>query len=264
LNFSKPLACAGRQVELAYQLGRSLRDTVNPPLKNSEDFAGAVKAQLQRQRTSKLQQWLTTLSPDLPADTGQLVGISLGRWSTFVSTIFGDAPGALKNGSSSNEVAERTKTALLDQGDVWLNLLTGSESTDGLLTPEGYVAAGEAAPSRTVRIVRRVLLHYWVALVVLAFALAAILYISARYLGGAAKVWTQIAAIAGSLGVTAKGIGSNVSRLSEGAERPIYQAEELDAKVWALTSLPTVSLNLQGVHGLRQAGIQRSQPLGRS
>jgi hypothetical protein len=264
LELLESLSCASRQAEVAYQLGRSLRETVNPPRSVHGTFTIAVVAELSRRRIAKLQQWLASLADDLPSDSGQLVSTSLGRWSTYVSTVIGPAPGQLKPGASADHMAVEIRLALLDQGDVWLNLLTGAESTDGLLTPEGYVAAGEAALSRTVRIVRRVVTHYWVALFVLALALAAVLYISARYLGGAAKVWTQIAAIAGSLGITAKGIGSSVGRLSEAAERPIYRAEELDAKAWALTTLPAVRLNSEGVRNLRRAGIQGSQPLGRS
>ena len=101
--------------------------------------------------------------------------------------------------------------------------------------------------SRTVRIVRRVVLHYWVALVVLAVAVAAVMYFAARYLGGAAKVWTVIATIASALGVTAKGIGTSVTHLSEAAERPIYRQEEVDAMAWAITTLPSVQVTNDGV-----------------
>ncbi len=264
------LACAGRSVELAYEVGRSLRNTVCPPRARPNDpasFEAAAIEQLSRQRTSKLTQWISSLDPFLPGDSGKVVSASLGRWSTFVTTVLNrDAPGSLSDNSADNRaaLARRAEVALLDQGDVWLGFLTGAESTAGLLTPEAYVAAGEAALSRTVRIVRRVILHYWVALFVVALALAAILYVSARYLGGASKVWTQIAAIATSLGVSAKGIGNAVAHLSEAAERPIYRAEELDALAWAVTSLPSVKLNNQGVRVLRHAGIRPSQPLGRS
>ena len=184
---------------------------------------------------------MATLAPHLSDAPAVVVAASIGRWSDFGYTVFDDnAPGALKgsNASAKEALAPTFTHFLLDQGDVWRNLLVGAESTSGLLTPEAYVAAGEAALSRTARIVKRVILHYWVALVVLAVALAAILYLAARYMGGAAKVWTQIAAIAGALGVTAKGIGTSVAHLSEAAERPIYQKEELDAMAWAITTLP--------------------------
>jgi hypothetical protein len=268
LAFLRTFAGIDHNLTLAYQVGRSLRDTANPPVRGERtnaDILAALEAQLRRARIAKLQEWLATLAPHLSDAPAVVVAASIGRWSDFGYTVFDDnAPGALKGGNASaKEALAPTFTHfLLDQGDVWRNLLVGAESTSGLLTPEAYVAAGEAALSRTARIVKRVILHYWVALVVLAVALAAILYLAARYMGGAAKVWTQIAAIAGALGVTAKGIGTSVAHLSEAAERPIYQKEELDAMAWAITTLPPVKVNSGGVRALRKSGIGRSAPLG--
>jgi hypothetical protein len=267
LELLESLACASRELELAYQLGRSLRDTANPPIEGERTTAkkmDALKAQLARQRVSKLQQWLATLTPHLPANAAAVVGSSLGKWSNFrITTLDPDAPGQLvPKKNSEDDVAVQMFDALLDQGDIWLNLLTGTESTVGLLTPESYVAAGEAALSRTARIIKRMVFHYWFALMILAFALAGVLTISAVYLGGASKVWTLIAAISGALGVTAKGIGGGVSRLSEQAARPIYRLEEIDAMAWAVTTLPEVDLNHQGVRILRRNGIEGTGPLG--
>jgi hypothetical protein len=268
LAYLRTFAGIDHSLTLAYQVGRSLRDTANPPVRGERtnaDILAALEAQLRRARIAKLQEWLATLAPHLSDAPAAVVAASIGRWSDFGYTVFDDtAPGALKgNNASAKEALAPTFTHfLLDQGDVWRNLLVGAESTSGLLTPEAYVAAGEAALSRTVRIVKRVILHYWVALVVLAVALAAIMYLAARYLGGAAKVWTQIAAIAGALGVTAKGIGTSVAHLSEAAERPIYRKEELDAMAWAITTLPPVKVTNGGVRALRRSGIERSAPLG--
>jgi hypothetical protein len=268
-EFLKVTACISRELELTYQLGRSLRDTANPPLPrghgNSTTDLDSVKAQLSRPRVAKLQEWLATLAPHLPTDTASIVGVSIGRWSDLSATVFDDdAPGSLRRrqNNSKEEVGESLRGGLLAQGDVWLNLLSGTEPTTGLLTPEGYVAAGEAALSRTARIVRRVVLHHWFAFFALALALAAILYVSARYLGGASKVWTQIAAIASALGVSAKGIGTAVARLSTAAEKSIYGLEKLDAMAWAVTTLPQVRVNNRGVRALRRSGIQKSAPLG--
>jgi hypothetical protein len=261
------LACASHELELAYQLGRSLHDTANPPIEDERTTAkktDALRAQLARQRISKLQQWLATLTPHLPANAAAVVSSSLGRWSDFhATTLIPTVPGKLVLKKNSEEaVAEEMFDNILVQGDVWLDLLTGTESTAGLLTPESYVAAGEAALSRTARIIKRMLFHYWFALLVLALALAGVLYLSARYLGGASKVWTQIAAIAGALGVTAKGIGGGVSRLSEQAAKPIYRLEEIDAMAWAVTTLPKVDLDHEGVRMLRRNGIEGAGPLG--
>jgi hypothetical protein len=273
VNFAvlKALACTDRQLELAYELGRSLRDTANPPVaQNAPGEAQleiALKAQLSHRRVEKLQEWLSTLSKDLAPDSAAIVGASVGRWSDFTATVLEkSSPGSLRwrrtGVNSKPGVVSRTISALLGQGDVWLNVLTGTETTAGLLTPEAYVAAGEAALGRTARIVRRVVFHYWVAFVLLACALGAVIWLAANDLSGAGRVWTQIAAVAGALGVSTKGIANGVVRMSGAAEKPIYQAEKLDAMAWAVTTLPRVKLNNRGVRALRRSGIQRSRPLG--
>jgi hypothetical protein len=237
-----------------------------------------------------LQGWLATLAPYLPANTAAIVSVSIGRWCDLVSTIFDPAtPGNLRRlqvpsklnarsyrapskldarsyqAPSQLEVAPELIGSLLRQGDAWINLLVGTESTQVLLTPEGLVAAGEAALSRTARIVRRIVVHYWFALLILAAALAGALYVSATYLGGAARVWTQIAAVAGALGVTAKGIGSTMARLCADAEKPIFTLEENDAMAWAVTTIPAnLKVSIRGVHALRRNGIRPTGPMGRS
>ena len=218
------LACAGREFGLAYQLGRSLRDTANPPLRIAtpaadaapnvaqpadiarapaasarkteietrantiraanmqaaqtsgekltvadttalstaasaqaeREFAAfdAVTKQLSRSRVTKLQEWLSTLARLLPGDSAAIVSASIGRWCDLTTTVLDpNSPGALRsrflNYKSQEEVAVELLDSLLPQGDAWLNLLVGAESSDGLLTPEGFVAAGEAALSRT-------------------------------------------------------------------------------------------------------------------
>lgn len=146
---------------------------------------------------------------------------------------------------------------------MWRNLLVGAQSSNQALTPEGKVAASEAALSRTARIIRRIVLHYWLALFILAIATAGIIYTSIKYLGGAAKVWTEIVTTAGSLGVTARGLSNGVVRITEAGEAPIYRAEVVDAVAWQVTTLPRVKLNNRGVRALRRAGIQGTSSLGR-
>jgi cell wall assembly regulator SMI1 len=83
-------------------------------------------------------------------------------------------------------------------------------------------------------------------------------------LSGAGKVWTQIAAVASALGVTARGIGTTMAKLSKEAEKPIFGLEKIDAMAWAVTSIPVeLKLNNQGVRALRRSGILPSAPLGR-
>jgi hypothetical protein len=349
------LACAGREFSLGYQLGRSLRDTADPPLRLIElsvggddaatwkvaaecaidEFAGsvpdakderkmylsqeaqptlsrlgtspaltaeqqdevrdglreasrplarldAVKNQLSRGRVAKLQEWLVTLGPRLPADSTAIVSASVGRWCDLTRTIYDPAaPGRLRGSKSvlssqqnltqarhsypsGVSVASELYNSLLPQGDVWLNLLTGAESAQELLTPEGYVAAAEAALRRSARIIRRIAVHYWVALVILLIALGGVIYFAVNDLSGASKVWTQIAAVAGALGVTSGGIGNRMAKLSEDAGTSVFSAEKTDAMAWAITIIPAdLKLDRQGIKALRGSGITPPAPLGR-
>jgi hypothetical protein len=256
------LACAGREYSVAYQLGRSLRDTAAPPVRESAEQVALV-TQLSRERVSRLQEWLSTVAPYLPADSAAVVSASIGRWSDLISTIFlPSTPG--KPRQSPRTVAAELTRALLPQGDAWINLLVGAESAEALLTPEGLVAAGEAALGRAARIVRRIAVHYWFVLLVLIIAVAAAVYFASRDLGGAGKIWTQIAAVAGGLGITAKGTSNTLTRLSEDAEKPIFGAARIDAMAWAITAIPAdLKLNRPGVKALRRAGIPPSGPMGR-
>jgi len=111
--------------------------------------------------------------------------------------------------------------------------------------------------------VRGILKHYWVAWLLLAVATGGLLFLSIRYLGGAAKVWTSIGTIAGSLGISARSITSKAARLTAEAERPVFASAEEDAMAWTVTTLPSVDLTPRGVRQLRRAGIARSSALGR-
>jgi hypothetical protein len=236
----------------------------------------ALLKQLSRARVSKIQEWLSTLGPYLPTDSAAIVSASIGRWSDLITTIFVHGPkgkpwvmgppGKLRafSGQSELQVAGELTQSLLPQGDAWINMLVGAESSQGLLTPEGLVAAGEAALGRTARIVKRIAVHYWFVLLILAVALAAALYFASRDLSGAGKIWTQIAAVAGALGITARGISNTMTRLSEDAEKPIFGAEKIDAMAWAVTTIPDqLKLSMRGVRALRRSGIPPSGPMGR-
>jgi hypothetical protein len=260
-------SCAGSELELAYQVGRSLRDTAAMPPKtgggkrSDGEFVLALTSVLGSERISTIRQWLATLATHLPTHAASVVSTSLGRWSEMAgAAIDTRRPGKLK-ATEPIAFARSMQQYLLRQGDVWLQLLVGTRTAAGLLDPEGYVAAGELALRRTTRIVLRILKHYWVALVMLAAALGFVLYLSTTYLGGAGKVWTNIAAIATSLGVTAKGIGSTTARLAKEAERPVFGLEEEDVMAWTVTALPPARLNGAAIRAVRRAGIAPSHRL---
>ena len=249
---------------LAYQLGRSLRDTVNPPLLQSpgaQQSAPALSRQFRRDRIATLQEWLATLAGQLPPHSATVVSTSLGRWSEFAAVTVG--PGSEIRGDDQGAVEAAMCTYLLPQGDAWLMLLTGGRPCVGLLTPEAYVAAGEEALSRSAATARHVLQHYWMWVVVGAAGLGGVLYLIFSNLGGAGEVWTSIAAIGGSLGISANTIASSARRLAAEAERPVFAMAEEDAMAWAVTTLPKVDLSRRGVRKLRKAGIAPPGNLGR-
>jgi hypothetical protein len=258
------------EIQLAYELGRSLRATANPP----DGTASGLAEQLAHGRIAKLQEWLVTLSPEFPLLTAAVVAGSLGRWSDLAAVTVDTNPARQTRGRLVGlprlpaqdrrvPIAESMCAYLLQQGDVWLMLLIGELATSGLLTPEGYVTAGEAALRRSGAIVRGILRHYWVGLICVAAALGVTLFLAARYLGGAGKVWTSIAAIVGALGVSAQTIASTSSRLTAEAERPVFAMAEEDAMAWAITTMPPLTLTFRGVRHLRRAGIAPTASLGR-
>ncbi len=279
IRFLECLGCAGLPLLLAYQTGRSLRDTVTGPARVRADerknatpgtavqmahTTQALMGALGRTRIGILQEWFATLAAHFPENTAAVVKASLGRWSDWMSTAFDETtPGKLKANQNKDKLADETAQTLLRQGDVWLNLLVGAKTLDDMLTPESSVAAGEEALSRSARIIRRIALHYWAALLIVILAGAGLTAVAATYLGGAGRVWTQIVTIAGTLGITAKGISSRVSRLADAGEKPIYRAAAVDALAWSVTALPDVKLDTRGVRRLRRSGIQKSAPLGR-
>jgi hypothetical protein len=268
------LASTNRQLELAYETGRALRDTVNPPLgvvwstsvTTIPDRFDGWTHQLGRGRVARIQEWLKILNTHFPENSGIVVSTSLGKWSVIgFFLLVPKSGGRIKggDGGSNNSKTDLT-VGLLNQGDVWLGLLTGAESTDGLLTPESYVAAGEASLHRSARIIRRIIFHYWFALALLFAASGEIFYLAKSDLGGAARAWTQIAAIFSSLGITARGVAARIGRLSSAAETPIYEREKLDAMAWSITTLPQVNVSNKKLRAMRRSGIQRSKSLARS
>jgi hypothetical protein len=285
------LARCGLTVEAGYRIGRSLYDTVNPPMVDSEKTVigidsgeppelqqklKPVLAAFEVERISTIQRWLTTTAGSFSGNTAQLVSVSLGRWAVFVDATLSKAvSGDVKNSEarftnapflSKGELCDDVRHYLVRQGDIWLNLLAGSQSTSGLITPEGYVEAAEAALRRTGRIVRGVLRHYWAVAVLLALTIALILSLTfaTDWLGGPGKVWTTIATAAAALGISWKGIASAVPKLAEKGENPVFALEELDAMAWALTTLPPAQINATAIRRLRSAGVPKTAAIGRT
>jgi hypothetical protein len=282
LSVLSELAKCGLEVELGYETGLSLRDSADPPAcepatagtadpgpADAKDGADALVARiresLNRDRVAIIQEGLTILAPHFPDNAAKIVSSSLGRWSDLAQvTLVDTAPGKLRGDSEAKKqaFAKTMQPLLLRQGDAWLALLVGEESTSNLLSPEAYVAAGDAALRRTGRIIAKVVWRYKWALLILLAALAAALTGAALYVGGASKVWTSIAAFAGTVGITWKGIATGIPKLAGDAERPIFGLEEVEAMAWSITTLPEATMNSTGVSYMRASGAGPPAPLG--
>jgi hypothetical protein len=264
-------AKCGFELELGYETGRSLRDSVDPP-ENADQTKNAVipltdrfRQSLDRDRVAIIQEGLTVLAPHFPVNAAKIVSSSLGRWSDLAQvTLVDGTPGRLRRDSPAKKAdfAEQMRPPLLRQGDTWLALLVGQQTTSALLSPEGYVAAGDAALRRTAQIIGKVAWRYKWALLVLLAVLGVVLAGAALYLGGASKLWTSIAALAGTIGVTWKGIANGIPKLAGDAERPIFGLEEVEAMAWSITTLPSVQATRAGVNYLRASGTGPPAPLG--
>ena len=176
----------------------------------------------------------------------------------------GKLPGAGDLVAVPADTVATMRRYLLEQGDVWLMLLIGARSAAGLLTPEGYAAAGEAALRRSAKIVWSIIKHYWLVWVVLGAAMGGLLCLSFAYLGGAAKVWTAIATVAGSIAASARTITSAASRLAAEAERPVFAMAEEDVMAWAVTTIPVIGMPAAGIRRLRKAGVEPPSTLSRT
>jgi hypothetical protein len=272
LEIVKALPADSPEIVQAYELGRSLRETVVPPHDMpSPSRADWLVRRLARERIVKLQRSLLWLAPQLPVHAAGIVATSVGRWCEFSAVTLNAAKPLVRQRaqeSSREEVADAMYRYLHPQADIWLMCLLGGH-LHGLLTSEGYAGAAESALRRSAKTLRAVMREYWVVWVVLVAITIGVLYLGAANLHGAAKVWTSIAAIAGSLGLTAKLVGSlaapfsMLSSLAAEAERPVYSIANEDAMAWLITSLPPVRLTARGARYLRRAGISAPSHISR-
>jgi len=262
------LAAGPGGLDGAYELGLWLQHTAHPSQLSDGD--GTVSASdvlcraLSRERVTGIQRRLRTYAADLPDDSAAVVSQSLGKWAGFFATVVDGGARALRSPGDPEEVAREMTAFLAPQGDLWLRVLSGEERTDGLLSAESEAAGAEAALHRARRLVAKVAWHYAPALAVLLAALGGIVFLAQADLGGAGRVWTEIAAIASALGVSTRGIGAATGRLVREGTAPLVRSADVDAKAYAVTTLPGVRLRPRAVGRLRRSGIGPSSRLGRS
>ncbi len=235
------LTVADASLGSAYSLGRSLSDTCWLT-HTSVDF----EREFNKYRRSHLQAWLADLAPRLPHLAAPAVASSLDRWAGWLDV------NRRLNWQTDGRAVQNAARA---QGDQWRSLLAGDREPTALLTPEGYVQAGQDALHRAGSIIRRLAANFWVPLVAVLAVTAIAVVVSLRYSNGTAKVWTSIVSLAAGVGITGKSIQSGVKGLAADASKPLLELVDSDAIAWAATILPGLNASPTQRRRLRQLGV---------
>ncbi len=189
--------------------------------------------QLNPYRVAELDGWLSDLPALLGHDPVTAVRGSLQAWSDWIADPF-----IGRRKLSWTRDGRSTEQALRRQGAVWHDLLSGERDPASLLTIESYVQAGDAAVRRVGLLARRVLAHFWYAVVLLLAVAGGLVYVSVAYAAGTAKIWGVFLAAAGGSGALVQGVRQSLSKMAQRAEAPLWQVERDDALQAGATRLP--------------------------
>jgi hypothetical protein len=229
------MAMGRPEIEVAYQLGQNLWKTGYP--RTDISLEQALAEALSRARITSIRESLATLSAHFPPHATAVVAASMGRWSEFAGVVLHES------GDDKSNIASTVREYLARQANIWLLLLTGTDTTAGL--------------RRSVAVSRQVFRRYGLLLLCTAAILGAILYLTVTYTSGITKVVTPIVAVGASIGISAKSVGSVIGTLvSRELKQPIFHQGEEEAMVGAITTLPPVALSRMKVWKLRRRGVE--------
>ncbi len=240
------LTIADHQWGTAYVVGRSISNTCWLP-RTHDDFDN----QFNRYRLANIQGWLADLALVFPQFSASAVSISLDHWATWLE---------VNHNLDWEKHGTVVEQALRMQGEKWRALLSGDRDPTSLLTPDGYVAAGEAALRRASIIFRRIAVHFCVPLAIVLAATIAGVFFAIHYSAGTAKFWTSFASLTAGLGITGRGFQTTTKRLTATAGKSLITASEKDVIASAATSLPTIRQSRLQRHSLLRHGVPLVSP----
>jgi hypothetical protein len=221
------LSAADATLGKAYGLGRALSDTcaVETRAEAIEEFADG--------RAMQLREWLQDLESALPPHSARAVHLSMGRWVAWADASAGP-PAA---GDAAKQQDDATQRALERQGRLWLALLSAQKSGTDMLEVSNYIAAADRLVTHAKSIVASLLKRYGgsVAGAVVVFLVGVVIALASDE-GG--HVVAGIGVAAAALGVTWKGIGSQLGGLADDLRRPLWGAELDEAIAEAIDEVP--------------------------
>jgi hypothetical protein len=222
------LTAADFRLGKAYGLGRALADTCRFPA----DLA-SLENEFEANRLLNLQEWLADLESAFPAHAARAVSISLDEWRQWAETqTFASEP---VNWSAHHERLSRTLTR---QGRLWRAVLSGEKSPTDMLSTDDYLTAADHLFERSSTLLKSVVARHreLTAAVIVLVVLAA--YLLLHYSHSPGKELAGLAAAAGALGITWKGIGGLLKAGALRLEAPLWGAELDFAAAAAITRLP--------------------------
>lgn len=245
---ARDLSCRDPRLAKAYHLGVALADTCHPPADRE-----SLEEAFDPARTAQIGEWLADLTAALPHHAGRAVRLSCATWRQWVddpqfeptvtSQREGDEAGRMRRAKAlatrdTDELewsrdGRQVRRALVRQGEVWRALLTGEKPGNAMLELQDYVSAA----GRSLRHGLRLIKGLWPAFLVALILLVAATWILVANDSAAAKV-IGIVTLAGSVGVTWKGIFGGVGSVVAKLQRPVWGAALDEEVAAAITELP--------------------------
>lgn len=224
-----------------YQLGRALSDTCwIPP--DKRDDPSFLLGQFNRHRLAVLRGWLGQMTSD-PTVTAATAAVSrsLEIWQVWMATNTGTVE---RNWNWAWTKAPRARSAvqaaLRAQGVSWRDLLAGTVPATTEPGIGAWIVAGESMLRTGRALVGRVLRRFWPAVVMLAAAVGGVLYVISQNSHGASTVASTLVTVGGALGISGVSVRAAARRATSGIEQATWQAALVEARAYAVTSLPTV------------------------
>jgi hypothetical protein len=178
-------------------------------------------------RLEVLHDWLGQLEDLFPERTARAVARSLHMWEAW----------AQHAGPAEN--ADGHVRVLTRQGELWRRVLTAEQDPLRLLGPQDYVNAGIGFLVRIRRMVTQFAVQ-WAAIIVVALvALGAAIWAAVTYAStDTGKLAAILASLAGTLGLSWKGVGGTLGKGLGVVQKPLWDAEVDTALALAITRLP--------------------------
>jgi hypothetical protein len=259
------LTAADHRLGQAYGLGRALADlSLRPEAADQRSFTSDLRF---GGRIAVISSWLRELHTALPDHAAGAVTGSIAQWQAWAASPQWDG-GPLQWAEHGSTVV----AALRRQGMRWRSLLTGRAGPLDELAPDDYVDAAGYLLGRIRRILQRLLLQYWPAVLIgTLLMVAAVVAAFAFFPAPAGKAISAGVSFLAWLGITGRLVSGALQRAVGQAENSLWQGELDLAVAWAVTELPNSAIDRtlgEPARSMRPGAArsrlkQLSQPAGR-